>query len=127
MSDIQKIKELFKYATITEIVSLFQSLLELRDIEPEEALALAVAIHGDLRSLQGNNGSLYAKYAALMAFLQHALPDVHTHVVVNWRLPQKRVPVIPSASKRTFDDSLFDDTAMMPVPGNAKTNKPNEG
>jgi hypothetical protein len=121
MSDTQNYKELFKYATITEIVSMFQSLLDERDIAPEEALALAGAIHAWLRKPQGQNGVAYARYAQAMALLNHHLPDVHRHVVANWRLPEIR----SSAPKRTYTDSLFDDTAVMPVPGSKNADKTN--
>ena len=92
---------------------MFQSLLDALDIEPDEALALAGAIHAGLRNPQGLDGAAYARYAQAMALLQHHLPEVHQHVVANWRLPQ----VKPSAPKRTHTDSLFDDTAMMPAAG----------
>ena len=121
MSDTQNYKELFKYATITEIVSLFQSLLDERDIAPEEALALAGAIHAGLRKPHGLNGAAYARYAQAMALLHHHLPDVHQHVVANWRLPEIR----SSVPKRTYTDSLFDDTAVMPVAGSKNADKTN--
>jgi len=121
MSGSQTYKDLFRNTTITEIVSLFQSLLEARDIEPQEALALAGAIHAGLRKSQGQNGTAYARYAQAMALLNHHLPDVYQHVAVKWRLPEIR-----SAPKRTYTDSLFDDTAVMPVPVSKTPNKPNK-
>jgi len=121
MSDTQNYKELFKYATITEIVSMFQSLLDERDIAPDEALALAGAIHAGLRKPQGQNGAAYAQYAQAMALLNHHLPKVHQHVVTTWRLPEIR----SSAPKRTYTDSLFDDTAVMPVAGGKNADKTN--
>ena len=117
MSITQNHKELFRYATITEIISMFQSLLDARDIAPQEALALAGAIHAGLRKPQDLDGTAYARYAQAMALLNHYLPDIHQHVVANWRLPQTK----PSAPKRVYDDSLFDDTAVMPIPGSKKT------
>jgi len=121
MSNTQNYKELFKYASITEIVSMFQSLLDARDIAPEEALALAGAIHAGLRKPRGQNGAAYARFAQAMALLNHHLPDVHQHVVANWRLPEIR----SSAPKRTYTDSLFDDTAVMPVAGSKNADKTN--
>jgi len=117
MSISQNYKELFRYTTITEIVSMFQSLLDSRDIAPDEALALAGAIHADLRNLQGSDGSIYARYARTMALMNHHMPHVHQHVVVNWRLLRAK----SSAAKRTYTDSLFDDTAVMPIPGSKST------
>lgn len=118
MSGSQIYKELFRNATVTEIVSMFQSLLDARDIEPQEALALAGAIHAGLRKSQGQDGTAYARYAQAMALLNHHLPGVYHHVVAKWRLPEIR-----SAPKRTYTDSLFDDTAVMPVPAGKNANK----
>ena len=97
---------------------MFQSLLDARDIEPQEALALAGAIHAGLRKSQGQDGTAYARYAQAMALLNHHLPDVYHHVAAKWRLPEIR-----SAPKRTYTDSLFDDTAVMPVPAGKNANK----
>lgn len=113
MTITQNRKELFEHTTIMEIVSMFQSLLDMRDIAPQEALALAGAIHAGLRKPQGQDNTAYARYAQAMALLNHHLPDVHRHIVANWRLPEIR----PSAPKRTYDDSLFDDTAVVQIPG----------
>jgi hypothetical protein len=88
MSVSQNYKELFRHTTITEIVSMFQSLLDARDIAPEEALALAGAIHAGLRNPQGQDGSIYARYARLMALLRYGMPEIHEHVVADWRLHQ---------------------------------------
>ncbi|MBK9924464.1 MAG: hypothetical protein IPP66_04150 [Anaerolineales bacterium] len=113
MSTVENKKELFRQTTIAEIISMFQSLLDALDIQPEEALALAGAIHAGLRNPQGMDRVAYARYAQAMALLNHHLPDVHQHVVTNWRLPKPR----SSASERAHNDSLFDDTAVMPIPG----------
>jgi hypothetical protein len=112
-------KELFRQTTILEIISMFQSLLDALDIEPEEALALAGAIHAGLRDPQGLDGPVYARYARAMALMSHHLPEVHEHVVSNWHLPIVKPPV--SKRKREYTDSLFDDTAVMPIPGSKDT------
>jgi hypothetical protein len=115
----ESIRELFRPAAADDMLSLFQSLVEAGEIRPEEALALAGAIHARLRKPQGPNGAAYAWYARTMAFLKHRLPEVHRHVIANWRPPEGR----PVAPKRTYTDSLFDDTAVMPVPGNKNAQK----
>lgn len=117
MPTVDNYKELFRQTTILEIISMFRALLDELDIEPEEALALAGAIHAGLRNPQGLDGTAYARYAQAMALLQHHLPEVHQHVVTNWRVPGVKV----SASKRTHTDSLFDDTAVMPIAGSKST------
>jgi hypothetical protein len=116
----QNYKDLFKHSTITEIISMFQSLLDSRELRPDEALALAGAIHAGLRSPHRLDGTAYARYAQAMALLNHHMPETHQHVVANWRLSQTK----SSDSKRTYDDSLFDDTAMMQVSGNRNPSEP---
>ena len=120
MSTVENHKELFRQTTILEIISKFQSLLDALDIEPDEALALAGAIHAGLRNPQRLDGTAYARFTQAMALLNHHLPEMYQHVVTNWRLPQEK-PVRPSTPKRTYTDSLFDDTAVMPVPGSKDT------
>jgi hypothetical protein len=71
---------------------LFRSLTESREILPQEALALAGAIHAGLRKPPGhNNGAAYAEYARTMALLKHTLPDLHDYVISHWRLSASRV------------------------------------
>jgi hypothetical protein len=123
MSISQNYKELFRYPTITEIVSTFQSLLDSRDIASDEALAFAGVIHANLRSLQGNDGYIYAKYAQAMAFLLHTMPDVYNHVVSNWRLPSKN----SSKREKNYDDSLFDDTVVTQAQIGKSIYEPNKG
>jgi len=79
-------KELFRQSTTSDLLALFRSLLNSRDIQPQEALALAGAVHAMLRNPQGGDGSVYAQYAQAMALLQHAMPETHEYVVVNWHL-----------------------------------------
>lgn len=110
----QTYKDLFRRATTSDLLLLLRSMLDSRDLRPQDALALAGAVHAVLRKPGEPNGSAYAQYARTMALLRHEMPEVHEHVVVNWRLPETRS--IPP--KKTYTDSLFDDTAMVPVPGN---------
>ena len=87
---------------------MFRSLLDSRGIALDETLAFAGLIHANLRSLQGKDGSVYAKYAQVMALLQHTMPDAYTHVIGNWRLPSTNSP----KPKKAYEDSLFDDTTV---------------
>ena len=87
---------------------MFRSLLDSRDIASDEALAFAGLIHANLRSLQGEDGSVYARYAQAMALLQHTMPDAYTHVIGNWRLPSTNSP----KPEKAYSDSLFDDTTV---------------
>lgn len=119
MLDSQTYKDLFRRATTTDLLLLLRSMLESRDLRPQEALALAGATHAGLRKPGERNGSAYAQYARTMALLRYEMPEVHEHVVVNWRPPETR----SSPPKRTYTDSLFDDTALVPVPGSKNANE----
>lgn len=80
-------KDLFRQATTSEKLALFQSLLESQDMQPGEALAVLGAIHAELRRpLADQRGSMYARYAQLMQSLLHRMPNIHQHVVANWQL-----------------------------------------
>lgn len=113
MSPSQTNKELFRHASTSDLLSQLRSMLDSRDLGPQEALALAGAVHAGLRNPSERNGSGYARYARTMALLRHEMPEVHAHVVANWRPPEPR----SSPPKKTYTDSLFDDTALVPVPG----------
>ena len=67
---------------------MFQSLLDAQDIAPEEALALAGAIHAMLRNPRMQDGSIYAQYARMMALLEHGMPSTSEYVAANWQLHQ---------------------------------------
>jgi hypothetical protein len=114
-------KDLFRHTTPSDMLSLLWSMLDSGDIQPQEALALVGAIHAGLRNPGERNGSTYALYARIMALLRHEMPEIHQHVVANWRLPEIR----SSPPKRTYHDSLFDDTAMVPVLGSKNANESN--
>lgn len=78
--------DLFRPAATPDVLSMFQSLLESRDILPGEALALAGAVHAGLRKPREQDGAVYLGYARAMALLRYALPEIHGHVAADWRL-----------------------------------------
>lgn len=79
-------RDLFRPATTSDVLAMFQSLLESRDILPGEALALTGAVHAGLRKPCAQDGAVYAGYARAMALLRYALPEIHGHAAANWRL-----------------------------------------
>ena len=79
-------KELFHQPATSEVLSMVRSMLDAYDIESNEALALLGSIHAGLRQAKGQDGSVYARYAQTMALLQHQMPEIHQHVVANWRV-----------------------------------------
>ncbi len=86
MSPSQPSQNLFRPADLSDILGLFRSLTESRELLPPEALALAGAIHAALRKPQDHNGAVYAEYARTMALLKHTLPELHEYVTHHWRL-----------------------------------------
>jgi len=81
-------QDLFHQPSPAEKISFVRSLIEAGDLNPDVAMALVKSIHSELAQPQGQDHSLYASYAHLMASLQHEMPDVHQHVVTNWQAPQ---------------------------------------
>jgi pilus assembly protein FimV len=80
--------DLFHQPSPAEKMSFVRSLIETGDLKADVAMALLKSIHSELAQPQGQDHSLYAGYARLMASLQHEMPDVHEHVVANWQAPQ---------------------------------------
>ena len=81
-------QDLFHQPSPAEKISFVQSLIETGDLNADVAMALLKSIHSELAQPQGQDHSLYARYARLMASLQHEMPDVHQHVVTNWQATQ---------------------------------------
>src|SRR6185436_6206302 len=81
--------ELFHQSNTADKISLFQSLLQSKDLNADEALALLKSIHTELEQPQGHAPSVYEDYAHMMESLHHAMPEVHQHVVANWQSPQQ--------------------------------------
>jgi len=80
--------DLFHQPSPAEKISFVRSLMETGALNADAALALLKSIHTELAQPQGNNHSLYASYARLMASLRHEMPEVYQHVVANWQAPQ---------------------------------------
>jgi hypothetical protein len=80
--------DLFHQPSPAEKLSFVRSLMETGALNADAALALLNSIHTELAKPQGNNHSLYASYARLMASLNHEMPEVYQHVVANWQAPQ---------------------------------------
>src|SRR5690349_16216612 len=82
-------QDLFHQASAAEKISLVQSLMESGELNANVAMALLKSIHSELAQPQGQDHSLYATYARLMASLNHQMPDVHQHVVTHWQAQQR--------------------------------------
>src|SRR6266498_3806400 len=80
-------QDLFHQPGAAEKISFVRSLMETGDLNADVAVALVKSIHTELAQPQGQDHSSYASYARMMASLQHNLPDIHEHVVTNWKAP----------------------------------------
>jgi len=89
---------LFQQSNVTDRMSLFQSLLDSHELTQDEALALLGAIHADLRQSQGQDGTIYARYARVMESLHSEMPDVHQYVVANWQMPHTEADPLDDSS-----------------------------
>jgi len=90
---------LFRQSTTMDKISMFRSLFHSSELTQGEALALLGSIHSELRQLRGKDGSAYAQYARVMGPFEYGMPEVHQHVVDNWKI----APVLDDIP----DDSSF--------------------
>ena len=97
--------DLFHQPSPAEKISFVRSLIETGDLNADVAMALLKSIHSELAQPQGQDHSLYASYARLMASLQHDMPDVHQHVVTNWQAPQ---PVRIEPEEASAEEGFLD-------------------
>jgi len=98
-------QELFHQPSAAEKISFVQSLMETGDLHADVAMALVKSIHTELAQPQpqGQDHSIYASYARMMASLQHNLPDVHEHVVTNWQATRSTEPEETSAAEQFIE------------------------
>jgi hypothetical protein len=89
MSTSSSHHDLFHQPGPADKISFVRSLKETGDLNADVAMALLKSIHSELAQPQGQDHSIYASYARLMASLQHEMPDVHQHVVRNWQAPRR--------------------------------------
>lgn len=82
-------QDLFHQPNAAEKISFVRSLMEAGDLHADVAMALLKSIHTELANPQAQDHSSYANYARMMASLQHTMPDVHQHVVANWRASRR--------------------------------------
>ena len=76
---------LFHSSGIADKLSLFQSLLDSKDLDADEALALLNNIHAELEQPRGQSSSVYVRYAEVMESLQRQMPEVHQEVAARWQ------------------------------------------
>jgi hypothetical protein len=96
-------QNLFHQSSAAEKISLVRSLMDTGDLNADIAMALLKSIHSELAQPQGEDHSLYASYAHVMASLQHQMPDVHQHVVTNWQAVRSVAPEEVSLEEEPTD------------------------
>jgi len=75
-------KDLFHEATAGDRLTSFQSLMEWRTLDAEQALPLLKVIHDELGSRQNQDRSAYRQYVQAMQVLRHQWADVYQQVTV---------------------------------------------
>ena len=90
--------DLFHSSSAADKLLLFQSMLDAKDLESGEALALLSSIHADLEQPQSDH-STYVRYAEMMERLRQEMPEVHQAVLSTWRDAHARIQAAVSASE----------------------------
>lgn len=85
MSTSSKYKELFRNSTTEDKLTLFHSLLDSNELNVSLTLALMKIIHGDLKTNQVSDRTLYKRYAATIESLRYRMLDTLQLAVAAWK------------------------------------------
>src|ERR1051325_10518132 len=96
MAIFQNRHDLFRRSGTSDKLTLFQSLLDSKELTSDQALALLTAIRNELEQPQQRSSSHYRQYAKAIESLHRSMPDVYEQVVDAWQ--QKRQPPAPPQS-----------------------------
>lgn len=78
-------KDLFRNPTTDDKLSLFQLLLDANELTENLTLALLKIIHGELKSNQFRDRSVYKRYAESIESLRYHMLDILQLVVAAWK------------------------------------------
>jgi hypothetical protein len=78
-------KDLFRSPTTEDKLTLFQSLLEGDELTVSLTLAMLKVIHGELRTNQNDNRSVYRRYAGTIESLRYHMLDTLQLTVAAWK------------------------------------------
>jgi len=83
-----KNKDLFRKPTTGDKLTLFRRLLDANELTVDLTLALLKVIHGELRSDQVRDRSVYKRYAESIETLRYHMLDTLQQVVAAWKNSQ---------------------------------------
>jgi len=85
-----KHKDLFRPPTTEDKLTLFQLLMDANELTVTLSLALLKIIHGELKSNQNPDRSLYKQYAKAIESLRYRMLDTLQLVVATWKNHQAK-------------------------------------
>jgi len=80
-----KHKDLFRTPTTEDKLTFFQLLMDANELTVTVSLALLKIIHGELKSNQYPDGSVYKRYAESIESLRYHMLDTLQLVVATWK------------------------------------------
>jgi hypothetical protein len=90
-----KHKDLFRTSTTEDKLTLFQLLMDANELTVTLSLALLKIIHGELKSNQHSDRSVYKQYAEAIESLRYHMLDTLQLVVATWKNHQSKSTVPP--------------------------------
>jgi len=90
-----KHKDLFRPPTTEDKLTLFQLLMDANELTVTLSLALLKIIHGELKSSQNPDRSLYKQYAKAIESLRYRMLDTLQLVVATWKNHQSKSATPP--------------------------------
>ncbi len=78
-------KDLFRTSTTEDKLTLLQLLLDAHELTLNLSLALLKIIHGELRSDQSHDRSLYKRYAETIESMRYHMLDTFQLMVAAWK------------------------------------------
>ena len=90
-----KHKDLFRTPTTEDKLTFFQLLMDANELTVTVSLALLKIIHGELKSNQYPDGSVYKRYAESIESLRYHMLDTLQLVVATWKNHQTKSTTPP--------------------------------
>ncbi|HEX2997160.1 MAG TPA: hypothetical protein VHP14_20225 [Anaerolineales bacterium] len=81
----QNHRDLFRAPNTSDRLNLLQSLVDLKDLTSDLALALINIVRAELEQPQKQNASVYRRYAEVIICLYQQMPDVYQQMVHAWQ------------------------------------------
>lgn len=78
-------RDLFRASNTSDRLNLLQSLVDLKDLTSDLALALINIVRAELEQPQKQNASVYRRYAEVIICLYQQMPEVYQQMVHAWQ------------------------------------------